>query len=118
MEKIVRESLLYDFYGDLLTDHQKKIYEEVINDLSYTEIAEREGISRQAAFDLVKRVNRQLDGYESRLGLVKKFLTARRKIGELTDTISRLEEDYQKNPALKEKLDDIRKKSEQILEEF
>ena len=41
MEKIVEQTLLYDFYGELLTDHQKKVYEDVVfNDLSLSEAAE------------------------------------------------------------------------------
>ena len=48
MEKFVRQSLLYDFYGELLTQTQKSIYEDVVmNDLSYSELAREYGISRQ-----------------------------------------------------------------------
>ena len=48
MEKIVEQTLLYDFYGELLTEHQKQIYEDVVlNDLSFSEVAEERGISRQ-----------------------------------------------------------------------
>ena len=40
MEQFVRQSILYDFYGELLTEHQKRIYEDIIfHDMSYTEIA-------------------------------------------------------------------------------
>ena len=48
LEKIVEQGLLYDFYGDLLTDHQRKIYEDAVyNDMSLNEIAEEQGISKQ-----------------------------------------------------------------------
>ena len=48
MESIVKQSLLYDFYGELLTEHQRSIYEDVVyNDMSLSEIAEENGISRQ-----------------------------------------------------------------------
>ena len=56
MEKIVEQGLLYDFYGELLTEHQKKIYEDVVyNDLSLAEIAAEHGISRQGVHDMVRR---------------------------------------------------------------
>ena len=46
MEKIVEQGMLYDFYGELLTEHQRKIYEDVVlNDMSLSEIAEEQGIS-------------------------------------------------------------------------
>ena len=46
MDKIFEKGLLYDFYGDLLTSHQQKIYEDAVyGDLSLGEIAEQEGIS-------------------------------------------------------------------------
>ena len=56
MEKIVERTLLYDFYGELLTEHQKQIYEDVVfNDLSFSEVAKERGISRQGVHDLMKR---------------------------------------------------------------
>ena len=45
MEKIVEQTLLYDFYGELLNEHQKHIYEDaVFNDLTLSEIADENGI--------------------------------------------------------------------------
>ena len=66
MEKIARQGLLYDFYGALLTEHQRQVYEDVVlYDLSLSEIAEEQGISRQGVHDLVKRC---LAGEFSRTG--------------------------------------------------
>ena len=62
MEKIVEQGLLYDFYGELLTPHQRRIYEDaVFNDLSLSEIAQEAGISRQGVHDLIKRCDRTLE---------------------------------------------------------
>ena len=48
MKDLFRSSLLYDFYGQLLTEHQRDIYEEfMLEDLSLSEIADEHGISRQ-----------------------------------------------------------------------
>ena len=56
IEEIIENTLLYDFYGELLTDHQKRIYEDVVfQDLSLTEVAEQEGISRQGVHDMIRR---------------------------------------------------------------
>ncbi len=64
MEKIVEQGMLYDFYGELLTEHQRKIYEDVVlNDMSLSEIAEEQGISRQGVHDLVRRCDRTLQSY-------------------------------------------------------
>ena len=53
MEKIVQQGLLYDFYGELLTEHQRRIYEDVVmNDLSLSEIAQEQGISRLLTINL------------------------------------------------------------------
>lgn len=74
MEKIVEQGLLYDFYGELLTEHQRKIYEDAVyHDLSLSEIAEMQGISRQGVHDLVRRCDRILEDYEGKLHLVKRF---------------------------------------------
>ena len=65
MEKIVEQTLLYDFYGELLNEHQKQIYEDaVFNDLTLSEIADEHGISRQGVHDIIKRVDKTLNGYE------------------------------------------------------
>lgn len=74
MEKIKYTTLLFDFYGPLLTEKQQRVinlYYE--NDFSFTEIAEQLNISRQAVYDLLKRAVALLEEYEARLHLVKKF---------------------------------------------
>lgn len=84
MEKIVEQTLLYDFYGELLTEHQKKIYEDVIfNDLSLSEVAQEQGISRQGVHDLIKRCNKILCSYEGKLQLVDKFLKTKKMVDEI-----------------------------------
>ena len=73
MEKIVEQTLLYDFYGELLTEHQRTVYEDVVmNDISYSEIAQERGISRQGVHDLIKRCNKILADYEEKLHLDRK----------------------------------------------
>lgn len=78
MEKIVRQTLLFDFYGELLTQHQQEIFEDVVcNDISCSEAAQREGVSRQSINELVRKCGRILEGYEEKLHLVEKFLKIR-----------------------------------------
>lgn len=73
--------MLYDFYGELLNEHQKKIYEDVVfNDMSLTEIAKEEGISRQGVHDLIKRCDKILRDYEEKLHLVEKFNTTKKDV--------------------------------------
>ncbi len=74
MEKIVEQGLLYDFYGELLTEHQRQIYEAAVyNDMSLTEIADEHGISKQGVHDLIKRCTKALQGYEDSLHMIKRF---------------------------------------------
>ena len=92
VEKIVEQGLLYDFYGELLTDHQKSVYEAaVLEDYSLTEIAEMYGISRQGVHDLIKRCDKILLQYEEKLNLVAKFTRMKEmvsEIGELSVNVS------------------------------
>ncbi len=83
MDKILESSLLYDFYGPLLTPHQRKIFEDVrFGDLSLSEAAEEYGVSRQGIHDQLRRIDSLLAGYEEKLGLVARFTAAS---GILTD---------------------------------
>ena len=92
MEKIVREGLLYDFYGQLLTRHQREVYEKVVyDDLSLTEIAEQTGVSKQAVHDLIRRTTAQMSGYEEKLGLIARFYRIRTSADELIKIASDLD---------------------------
>ena len=115
MDNIFEKSLLYDFYGELLTDHQKKIYEDVVlNDLSLSEIAAEEGISRQGVHDLVKRCNKILDEYEEKLKLVEKFLAVKGYVKEIQEKC----ESYKSSDNDEKTVDEIKKISQKILEEL
>jgi len=101
MERIVEQAFLYDFYGELLTEHQQQVYEDfVLNDLSLSEIASERGISRQGVHDLVKRCDKILEEYERKLHLVSKFLDTKEKVMEIyrlvkepeLENVSRIEE--------------------------
>ena len=89
MEDKIKSGYLYDFYGELLTEHQRSVYEMSINDdLSLAEIADSLSISRQAVHDILKRCDKLLQDYESRLHLVEKFMNIRGdviRINELTE---------------------------------
>ncbi len=113
MEKIVEQGLLYDFYGELLTEHQKKIYEDVVyNDLSITEIARENGVSRQGIHDLVKRCDHALQEYEDKLHLVERFVSIR-------DCVRRLEALTENEQVTREVLiQEVKDFSHQILEEL
>lgn len=79
LEEIVERSYLYDFYGELLTEHQKSIYQAfVFEDFSLSEIATDQGISRQCVHDLIKRCDKQLASYEEKLHLVERFQNLRK----------------------------------------
>ena len=81
MEKIVEQAMLYDFYGELLNDHQKSIFEEyVLDNFSLSEIAEEHGISRQGVHDMIKRTDKTLNEYEEKLHLVRKFMRSERML--------------------------------------
>ena len=114
MEKIVRQSLLYDFYGELLTEHQKAIYEDVVNnDMSYSEIARMNQISRQGVYDMIKRCDKILD----KLQLVDKFMKARKQVEKMKDCISELMEEN-RDDRLNSKIEAIDRLSDRILDEF
>ena len=93
METKVELAYLYDFYGELLTEHQQNVYEDVVlNDYSLSEVAQDQGISRQGVHDLVKRSTRILEEYEEKLHLVEKFVAVREKVHEIHGLTQHYEE--------------------------
>ena len=100
MEKIVEQGLLYDFYGELLTKHQQEIYESVVyENLSLGEIAEAQGVSRQAVHDIVKRCDKTLLGYEEKLKLVARFESIKEKISQIDQLSAQYESGELADPA-------------------
>lgn len=74
-ENPVEMALLFDFYGDILTEKQKEYFEYYHSeDLSLSEIAQNEGISRQGVRDNISRAEKTLKDMENKLGLVSRFL--------------------------------------------
>lgn len=111
MDEILKQSLLYDFYGELLTEHQKEIYEQfIIEDLSLSEIARDAGISRQGVHDLIKRCNKILEEYEDKLHLVERFLSIKEKVHQMNDLLEQAEQS--------QSIQKIRKISGEIIEEL
>lgn len=113
LEDIYELSLLYDFYGALLKEQKREIFEDyVLNDLSLGEIARERGISRQGVHDSIKRCSRELFEYEEKLGLIQKFNHIKEKVGEIHQVASQLEK-----AGLAPEMQRIVELSDEILEE-
>ena len=86
MESIEKISLLYDFYGRLLTEKQRQVMELYHEEnLSLAEIAEEFGISRQGVADMVKRCDKKLRDYEDKLHLVDKFISIKSDVEKIKE---------------------------------
>ncbi|MGN0453336.1 MAG: YlxM family DNA-binding protein [Ruminococcus sp.] len=99
MDKNIEISLLYDFYGQLLSDKQREAVSLYCNDdLSLSETAEIMGITRQGVRDLVKRSEAELFEFEEKLGLFRRFFEAQqsaRLIMSLAKKLSCVTDDSQ-----------------------
>lgn len=109
LPKVTRVSWLYDFYGKLLTEKQQAIIELYYNqDLSLGEIAEDNGISRQAIHDIIKRAEATLEDYEEKLGMLKKHLYEIETFDEILDLL-------QSNQPCEAKLDGVRERITRLM---
>lgn len=80
-----RMAMLFDFYGDLLTDRQKEFFDLYYNeDLSLAEIGENYGITRQGVRDVIVRGEAYMETVEEKTGLIKRFHTMRSQLEELS----------------------------------
>jgi hypothetical protein len=98
----LRIILLSDFYGDLLTEKQQELlrlhYED---DWSYGEIAERFGISRQAAHDSIKSSEMALEKYEEKLGLLADFERRQTLLADILEQLQVLETDLDRTERIR-----------------
>ena len=132
MDKLYEQTMLFDFYGELLTEHQRRIYADAVyNDMSLSEIAEEQGISRQGVHDLIRRCDRILQDYESRLHLVERFARAKETVKEIqelsAETVKEIQEPSAKpdgipgveeQAVLKSKLKKIGELSRKLIQEL
>ena len=96
IDEITKQSLLYDFYGQLLTKRQQQVMELYHGEnLSLAEIAEEFGISRQGVHDALRSARKALDGYEEKLGLVGRFLKTETAVQEIDGQILTMIEQLQ-----------------------
>lgn len=118
MEKIVERGLLYDFYGELLTSHQRSVYEEaVFQDMSLSEIADEFSISRQGVHDIIKRCDKLLSEYEEKLHLVDKFMKIQENAKAINLILDEMREIGQHDLLMK-KCEEIRTLSDEMIEEL
>lgn len=86
MEEILMQTLLFDFYGDLLTEKQQQVYQQVVlEDYSLSETAEQLNISRQGVHDMIRRCRKTLAEYERKLHLVERFMEIRAQVHQIQE---------------------------------
>ena len=84
-------ALLYDFYAELLTQKQRRLFDLYYNqDYSLGEIAENEGISRQGVHDAIARAEQALREYERKTGCVARHLATQQALGRIAELSERL----------------------------
>ncbi|MDR1801379.1 MAG: DNA-binding protein [Lachnospiraceae bacterium] len=118
MDDRFTQSLLFDFYGELLTDRQKEIFEKYISeDLSLSELSEEYGISRQGIHDLITRSNKTLLDYEAKLGIMERFLKIREDAGLIRKAALRAKSSLSASCEKDYELDKIKILADKIIEE-
>ncbi|MFA5602338.1 MAG: sigma factor-like helix-turn-helix DNA-binding protein [Bacilli bacterium] len=96
MKVVTYLNILYDYYGELLSDKQRSFFEDYyFNNLSLSEISENNKISRNAVHKQIKSIEVKLKEYESKLKLYEKSI----KLNKIIDNI--------KDEALKNKLKEL-----------
>lgn len=98
MNKRLFMTMLYDFYGQLLTDKQKDVIEMYyLNDFSLSEIGEEHNITRQSVLDMLKRAESSLISYEDKLKLVERYLKQKDFIYEALSILDKTNENEKIN---------------------
>lgn len=93
MEKTLRMSLLFDFYGPLLTERQQEVFQMYFHeDLSLGEIGEQLGVSRQAIYDMLKRSEAIMEDFEAKLELISKYKIRQKNLTEIQEILRHLQQ--------------------------
>ena len=91
-DETVLRTMLFDFYGELLTEKQREYFDLHNNaDLSLAEIAESSGISRQGVWDIIRRAEATLRETERKTGLVRRYGAQRQTLAEMERRLQALE---------------------------
>ena len=92
MDKKVEISMLIQIYGKLLTEKQLDILDDYYNmDLSLSEIAENNKITRQAVRDIIKKGEKKLFEFEEKLQIMKKMLKQEKQISNILSELTQIE---------------------------
>lgn len=106
MAKNLEITFLLDIYGEMLTEKQRSFLEYYYDDdLSLSEIAENEGITRQGVRDAIKRAEGQLLDMEKSLGVAKKFEEIQRTLNDIIDYAGKIS-DYNMRHGLSREIND------------
>ena len=115
-----RMALLYDFYGDVLTERQKEFYDLYYNeDLSLSEIAENSGITRQGVRDVIVRAEAIMTDLEDKTGLMKRFMLMQQQVQAILDAAEKIQiVNYRQydNPELARLADEITRSAQALKE--
>ena len=94
MEKNVEISMLCQIYGKLLTEKQYSIINDYYNnDYTLSEIAENNGITRQAVRDIIKKGEKKLFEYEEKLLFMKRMLNQEEKIAQVLSELTKIQKE-------------------------
>ena len=105
----VDRTLLFDFYGELLTDRQKRYIDLHWNeDWSLAEIAEKFGLTRQGVWDILRRAETSMRSLEAKTGLVRRYLERRTEIGDIRRDLAEILPDNETSRNILMRLEELR----------
>lgn len=115
-----RMTMLFDFYGEVLTPRQKEFFDQYYNeDLSLAEIAENYGISRQGVRDVIVRAEAIMTDLEDKTGLMKRFMLMQQQVQAILDAAEKIQTvNYRQydNPELARLADEITRSAQALKE--
>ena len=118
--KTYRMTMLFDFYGEVLTPRQKEFFDLYYNeDLSLAEIAENYGISRQGVRDVIVRAEAIMTDLEDKTGLMKRFMLMQQQVQAILDAAEKIQTvNYRQydNPELARLADEITRSAQALKE--